>query len=157
MKHISVLVPKGDVVVGSIEGPYKLFTHVNEFLQRDGKQPGFTIELIGQERETLLDNGIYKLNTHRTLRESFKTDLIIIPAVHGDQRKVIRENQDMIQWITGQYKRGAEVASLCVGAFILASTGLLEGEALRNALANGQRFPKDVSGNKSRGRKSNHR
>lgn len=128
MKHISVLVPKGDVVVGSIEGPYKLFTHVNEFLQRDGKQPGFIIELVGQERETLLDNGIYKLNTHRTLRESFKTDLIIIPAVHGDQRKVIRDNQDMIQWITGHYKRGAEVASLCVGAFILASTGLLEGK-----------------------------
>ena len=28
-------------------------------------------------------------------------------------------------WITGQYHRGAELASLCVGAFLLAETGLL--------------------------------
>jgi transcriptional regulator GlxA family with amidase domain len=34
----------------------------------------------------------------------------------------------LIPWITRQYKNGAEVASLCVGAFLLASTGLLNGK-----------------------------
>jgi len=38
------------------------------------------------------------------------------------------ENIEYVHWIRKQYKQGAEVASLCVGAFILAETGLLNGE-----------------------------
>jgi transcriptional regulator GlxA family with amidase domain len=34
----------------------------------------------------------------------------------------------LIPWISEQYSKGAEVASLCVGAFLLASTGLLNGK-----------------------------
>jgi transcriptional regulator GlxA family with amidase domain len=37
-------------------------------------------------------------------------------------------NQDFIPWIIEQYRQQAEVASLCVGAFLLASTGLLNGK-----------------------------
>jgi transcriptional regulator GlxA family with amidase domain len=39
----------------------------------------------------------------------------------------VRENQGFLPWITQQYKDGAEVASLCVGAFLLAATGLVTG------------------------------
>src|SRR5690606_38838072 len=35
----------------------------------------------------------------------------------------------LIDWITQQYKSGAEIASMCSGAFLLAATGLLEGKA----------------------------
>ncbi len=38
----------------------------------------------------------------------------------------IKKNKDFLPWIEQQYKGGAEVASLCIGAFILASTGLLK-------------------------------
>jgi transcriptional regulator GlxA family with amidase domain len=34
----------------------------------------------------------------------------------------------LVSWINGQYAKGAEVASLCVGAFLLGSTGLLDGK-----------------------------
>ena len=34
----------------------------------------------------------------------------------------------MLSWITKQYKQGAEIASLCTGAFLLAATGLLKGK-----------------------------
>ncbi len=37
-------------------------------------------------------------------------------------------NQELVPWIIDQYKNGAEVASLCIGAFVLASTGLLNGK-----------------------------
>jgi transcriptional regulator GlxA family with amidase domain len=57
-----------------------------------------------------------------------KTDLVIIPAMYGDLQKAIEENKDFIPWIIRQYKMGAEVASLCLGAFLLASTGLLNGK-----------------------------
>src|SRR5690606_37381497 len=60
--------------------------------------------------------------------EITKTDLIIIPAIDGDLRKGLEENRDFIPWITQQYKAGAEVASLCVGAFLLAASGLVDGK-----------------------------
>ena len=40
----------------------------------------------------------------------------------------IASNKKALPWITKQYENGAEVASLCVGAFLLASTGLLNGK-----------------------------
>ena len=40
----------------------------------------------------------------------------------------ISANRPFIPWIIEQYAGGAEVAGLCVGTFILASTGLLNGK-----------------------------
>ena len=52
---------------------------------------------------------------------------MIIPAVHGDLQQAIKNNEAFLPWIIDQYKQGAEIASLCLGAFLLASTGLLKG------------------------------
>ena len=57
-----------------------------------------------------------------------KTDLIIIPAMHGDMQKAMESNKDFIPWILQHYKAGAEVASFCIGTFFLAATGLLNGK-----------------------------
>ena len=43
-------------------------------------------------------------------------------------KKILNENQLLVDWIMQQYKRGAQVASLCSGAFMLASSGLLNGK-----------------------------
>jgi transcriptional regulator GlxA family with amidase domain len=37
-------------------------------------------------------------------------------------------NRDFAGWIVSQYKNGSEVASLCVGAFLMAFSGLLKGK-----------------------------
>jgi len=57
-----------------------------------------------------------------------KTDIVIIPSVSYDYDNVIKENKELINWIREQYKNGAEIASICTGAFLLAATGLLEGK-----------------------------
>src|SRR3546814_18736415 len=55
----------------------------------------------------------------------FRSDLVIVPALSGDMRTTLEMNQEFIPWIVRQHRDGAEVASLCLGAFLLASTGLL--------------------------------
>ena len=40
-------------------------------------------------------------------------------------KSVIDANKDFFPWIVDQYNAGAEIASLCVGAFLLAATGLV--------------------------------
>ncbi|MFZ6014128.1 MAG: GlxA family transcriptional regulator [Bacteroidota bacterium] len=126
MKHISILVPKG-ALLGSIEGPRQLLTQVNQFCKGKGESPLFTVQLVGLSKATKLGGGLFIVNTDVTIDEIKKTDLIIIPAIDGEMNNALEVNKEFIPWIVSQYKNGAEVASLCVGAFLLASTGLLNG------------------------------
>jgi transcriptional regulator GlxA family with amidase domain len=57
-----------------------------------------------------------------------QTDLILIPAIHGDKKKVFADNGEFIPWLIKQYKQGAAIATFCIGAFLLAETGLLNGK-----------------------------
>lgn len=126
MRHISIIVPKG-VILGSLEGSRQLFTQVNQFAKAKGEGPIFQVELVGLSKETPAAGGLFTVNANRLLTEVKKTDLIIIPAIDGDLNKAIEENEAFIPWLIKQYKGGAEIASLCLGAFLLASTGLLNG------------------------------
>ncbi len=126
MKHISILVPRG-AILGSLEGSRQLFSQVNEFLKAKGVPPLFKVQLVGLSNETLLTGGLFTANTDVILEDVKKTDLIIIPALDGDLQQAVENNKAFIPWIIQQYEGGAEVASLCLGAFLLASTGLLKG------------------------------
>ncbi|MBX0292606.1 helix-turn-helix domain-containing protein [Hymenobacter sp. HSC-4F20] len=126
MKHISILVPKG-AILGSIEGPRLVFSEVNALLQRMGKPALFTIQLVGLDHATAVCGGRYTVAPDALLPEVTNTDLVIIPAVDGDLAQALESNQAFLPWIVKQYREGAEVASLCVGAFLLAATGLITG------------------------------
>jgi transcriptional regulator GlxA family with amidase domain len=128
MKHISILVPKGDVALSCIEGSFTVFNKVNDFLKEMGRPPLFTVQLVGLSKEAEVYHKLFRVTPDQTIAETKKTDLIIIPAVNGKMEQVIDINKEFFPWITAQYKAGAEVASLCVGTFLLASTGLLSGK-----------------------------
>jgi transcriptional regulator GlxA family with amidase domain len=126
MKHISILVPKG-AILGSLEGSRQLLTQVNEFYKAKGEPPLFKVQLVGLSKETPVSGGLFTVHTDVVIGDVEKTDLIIIPALDGEITSAVEKNRDFIPWIINQYKSGAEVASLCLGAFLLASTGLLKG------------------------------
>ncbi|MBC8054068.1 MAG: helix-turn-helix domain-containing protein [Sphingobacteriaceae bacterium] len=126
MKHISILVPKG-AILGSLEGSRQLFTQVNEFFKAKGAPALFDVHLVGLTKETPLSGGSFTANTKYLIKDVKKTDLIIIPAIDGDIVEGIEKNKAFLLWIVEQYQGGAEVASLCLGAFLLASTGLING------------------------------
>lgn len=130
MKHISVLVPNGEAVLSSIIGPYKVFNKVNEFLLETGKstEPYYHVQLVGIKQDLDLYDGAFSVKAHTTIDKIKTTDLIIIPAINGDIPKELKNNQAFIPWIKQMHENGAEVASLCLGAFLLASTGLVSGK-----------------------------
>jgi transcriptional regulator GlxA family with amidase domain len=128
MKHISILIPKG-AILGSLEGSRQLFTQVNQFFLSMGKEPAFKVELVGLEKETPISGGCFTVNSNVLMGDVKKTDLIIIPALDGEITGAIENNKAFLPWIIEQYNNGAEVASLCMGAFLLASTGLLKGKS----------------------------
>jgi transcriptional regulator GlxA family with amidase domain len=48
--------------------------------------------------------------------------------LNHNYEKAIKQNKLLIEWIGKQYTNGAEIASICTGAFMLASSGLLDGK-----------------------------
>ncbi len=127
MKNITILVLESSVLQ-AIADPQYCFSAVNRFLTLSGKEPLFNIELVGLKKEIKLNDGLYSIHPGKLLNEVEKTDLVIIPALFGDISKAIDANRDFVPWIAAQYGKGTEIASLCVGAFLLASTGLLNGK-----------------------------
>jgi transcriptional regulator GlxA family with amidase domain len=127
MKHISILVPE-TAVIEAIADPRYLFTAVNQFLIANGQPALFKVQLVGIKKEMKLENSLFSVHTDILLKDVKKTDLVFIPALSGDMKKALELNKALVPWIIAQYKKGAEVASLCIGAFLLASTGLLDGK-----------------------------
>ena len=128
MKHISILVPEGDISITNVEGTHQIFSEVNAFAARAGRPPFFSIQLVGLRKETRIKKGLFSVHPDVLISDSIQTDLIIIPAVQSDIKKALEDNQDLIAWMKQQYKNGAEIASLCFGSFLLAATGLLKGK-----------------------------
>ena len=127
MKQVSILVPES-AVMEAVADPRYMFTAANQFLMSAGKAPLFEVELVGQNKEVRLHDGVFSVHADKVLAEVKRTDLVVIPALFGDMKQAVEKNQDIIPWIVQQHQQGAEVASLCVGAFLLASTGLLDGK-----------------------------
>ncbi len=128
MKQVSILVPTG-AHLGCIDGVLQVLTESNHYLESKGEEPAFSMQLLGISRQTPLKNGLYSVFSDALISEVEKTDLVIIPApFHIDFPTTIEANKEFIPWIAAQYKAGAEIASLCVGAFILAASGLMKGK-----------------------------
>jgi transcriptional regulator GlxA family with amidase domain len=127
MKNVSILIPESSVMQ-AIADPQYLFSEVNQFLMVSGKAPLFNVELVGEKKEMKLNGGMYSVHTDRQLKDVGRTDLVLIPALFGDMQTALAKNKKLIPWLKEQYNKGAELASLCVGAFLLASTGLLNGK-----------------------------
>jgi transcriptional regulator GlxA family with amidase domain len=129
MKHLTVLVPKGQNNLSSIVGAYKIFTRANEYWKGKGKKELFKIELAGISKKIEFYEGLFTVKPHTSISTIAKTNLIIIPSLNHNYHKAVKENQSLVDWIAKQYKNGAEVASICTGAFLLASSGLMDGKS----------------------------
>ncbi len=92
-----------------------------------GRSPVFDIQLVGLIKETKQTTDLFTVTPDILIQNVNKTDLFIIPAIHGDQTKARELNKEFIPWLIKQYKAGAKIASFCIGSFFLASTGLLKG------------------------------
>lgn len=93
-------------------------------------EPRFSPELIaaGKRRTVRASNG-FPARCDGTLREVPATDLVLVPAFDGDVLAQLEDNRAAVDWVRKVYHMGANVASMCTGAFLLAEAGLLDGRA----------------------------
>lgn len=130
MKTLTILIPEGQNNLSSVIGPYKFFLKANKHYKSLGKEEVFRVQVAGVSGDTELYGGLFSIHPHTSIRDVAQTDVVIVPALaHEDIEGVVARNEEAVNWILRQYRKGAEVASICTGAFLLAATGLLEGRS----------------------------
>ena len=140
MKHVSILVPMGHSSLPNIDGTMQILNEVNVFAKSMNMDPIFEVELVGLSHTIDQREGLYRVQPNKLISEISQTDLIIIPAMHGNFEKALSLNKDFIPWIKQQYYGGAEVAAFCIASFFLAETGLLDGKKAATHWASASEF-----------------
>ena len=129
MKHLTIIVPEGGNNLSSIVGTYKIFTRANKYWKDMSKSEVFTIQLAGISKEVDFYDGLFTVKPHTYISDIKKTNLVIIPSLNHNYQTALKDNELLIDWVETQYKNGAEIASICTGAFMLAAAGLLDGKS----------------------------
>jgi transcriptional regulator GlxA family with amidase domain len=144
MKHLSILVPNEQTnlsTVACIIGALQVFSEANNYLARKDAKAIFKIDLVGTAKNEWLHNNFLSIKHQCVINEIGKTNLIIIPASLVRSYDTASDNNKLlIDWLKLQYKQGAEIASMCAGSFMLASTGLLAGKACSTHWALSENF-----------------
>lgn len=130
MKHITILYPEGQCglnTIACIVGTVEIFSRASTYWVQQGNPQKYELTVAGTGPKTEYINNLVALKTDVYISDIAKTNLIIIPSAMPSKKA--SDNQLMFDWINKQYKAGAEIASMCSGAFILASTGIMDGRS----------------------------
>jgi transcriptional regulator GlxA family with amidase domain len=127
MKKVVILAPVGDTILSSITGSFEILSRADQYWLRKGNRSRIDVSIASFETELSLDGGYFSVHPLHvsTIKEP---GVIIIPSVPYTEH-LFADNANLIAWICDAYKQGAEIASICSGAFLLAATGLLEKRA----------------------------
>jgi len=128
MKDLALVWPDGGTTLSSVVLTAEVIEKANEYFILKRKQPVFNISIIGTDKQSEPDNGVFFVKPHKKIKEVSHADLIIIPSLGDDIEQTLKQNKQIIEWVTTQYRNGAEIAGLCTGSFILAAAGLLKGK-----------------------------
>lgn len=128
MKHLSIIIPAGENNISSITGAFEIFNKANLYWKDNKKKELFTIQLVGIADKVDFNAGLFSVTPHTNISAIAKTDLIIIPSLNHNYELALKGNKLLIDWVSEQYKNGAEVASICTGTYMLAASGLLDGK-----------------------------
>lgn len=112
----------------SVAAILDVFDTVNSYYEYHNGAGFFQINLI-HSGNIANESSSFEKYQFLSLNESGQQDLILIPAFDAsDIGSSLHKNLEFLPWMQQQYKKGAELASFCTGAFLLAASGLLNGK-----------------------------
>src|SRR5215204_1873002 len=144
MNHLSILVPNGQgnvSTVACIAGAYEIFSKANDYWKQTGKNARFKVELVGVSEKEIMHSDLFSVKTHTHISRLAHSHLVVVPSsLIRNYQNATEGNKQLIDWISQQYKQGADIASMCTGIFALAAAGLLEGKTCSTHWAVSENF-----------------
>ena len=94
----------------------------------DAWSPLFDITLVGLDSKPVRCRDGIVLQPHSRALDIATPNLVIVPGFDDENLlSSLADNNDWVQWLRTWHAGGARVASSCIGAFLLAEAGLLDG------------------------------
>lgn len=92
--------------------------------------PDVDVSLVSaaKTREVIGIGGI-RVVCDATIAQAGQADLVLLPALDPDVLAHLEMNRAAVPWLRRAYLAGADVASACTGAFLVAEAGLLDGKS----------------------------
>ena len=109
-----------DAEVLDFSGPFEVFSTAKRLANND-----WQVSLIAENDRPVLARGGYSVNPHYSFADCPLLDLLVV--VGGDHTREL-EKAEVITWLKHTATNTKRVASVCMGAFLLAKTGLLNGK-----------------------------
>lgn len=89
-----------------------------------GATSGFNVYTVSIDGEPILSQGYVTVDPEYAMKDAPRTDILVFP---GGGSRATAENQKVLNWIQANASDGAINMSVCTGARILASAGVLDG------------------------------
>jgi len=127
---VCVLMFKGCTSLSSI-GPLDILWTAGRMPGSGGvaeAEPFFNVRLVSASTNPLMSPTGIPIHCHATMKEIRRADLVIVPAFDGDVLSQLEANGAAAPWVWAMHDGGADIASICTGAFVLAEAGLLDGK-----------------------------
>jgi transcriptional regulator GlxA family with amidase domain len=128
MKNITILA-LDNAISSSVMGTMDIFCQAgltwNYFFKKD-PVPYFKVEIVTQDGEPTTCLNRVKIHPHRAAKDIKSTDVIIVSSFFDF--RTLKSNKGVLNWLKKHYDKGTTIASICVGSFFLAETGLLDGK-----------------------------
>lgn len=110
-----------DVEVLDFAGPFEVFSVTSEL----NEDKPFRVYTIAETKETIRAKNGLSVNPEYALTDCPSPHILIIPGGSGSRETMKRST--ILDWIKTHSQKAELVLSVCTGALILASSGLLEG------------------------------
>lgn len=132
VRHIEILAFQ-DVQLLDVCGPLQVFASANDLAHEARTARPYELAVLSQRPLISASAGL-SFAAHVLSDSSGPIDTLIVAGGFGVHAAC--ENADLIRWITARAAAARRVASVCTGAFLLATAGLLDG---RRAVTHWQR------------------
>jgi transcriptional regulator GlxA family with amidase domain len=116
--HRVAILALNDVSPGDLAIPWEVFSRARD---KDGAR-AYEVRVCGETPEICA--GAFRLRAPWTMAEAAFADTVIVP---GRSTATAPIDDLVLETIRAAHVRGARVASICSGAFVLAAAGLLHG------------------------------
>lgn len=147
IKPFEVIILGFDGVLGSVlAGALDLFSFTGVSWQRFLDQPvapKFRVQIASLGGVDIRCSNRLIMQAHCDISAVLDCDLLLIPTIGDSIDKVLLQSELLIPHIIRLAATGADIASNCSGAFLLAKAGLLDGRAATTHWGYADKFKRD--------------
>lgn len=141
MKKIVIMAMR-NTMASAITGPMDVFYQAGVMWNHfEGKAltPFFDVRVVTTNGAPFRCLNGLRIVPDGAMRDAGEADLIVVSSIL-DIERTLRVQSEVVAWLQERYARGAHIATICSGAFVLAETGLLDGKSATTHWAFAERF-----------------